>query len=226
MPNPTLLIGYPMGSPIGLVTALAWAAIPHDIARVDLIKRPEAFAAVNRRGEVPVLIDADGHVLTETLAIARWIEDRDTDRRVTFMPGTRESLRMWELASFLNTGFTAAFAPFWTAMEAPHLSDSEREVLRSFGGQQVRKRHDQLEAMIGDAPWLAGDRPSLADAVLFGVARWNEFHGVLDMSDYPRIASVRDRLAGDAAAQSAARVETDPDDPRVIDLAAALERAR
>lgn len=226
MPNPTLLIGYPMGSPIGLVAALAWADIAHDIARVDLLARSKAFLAINRRGEVPVLIDADGNVLTETLTIARWIEDRDSHRRVTFTPGTLESLRMWEIASFINTGFTAAFAPFWTAMEAPQLSESEREVLRSFGRQQVRKRHDQLEVMIGDSPWLAGERRSLADAVLLGVARWNEFHAVLDMGDYPRINRVRASLAGDGAAEAAARVETDVEDPRVVDLADALARAR
>lgn len=226
MPNPTLLIGYPMGSPIGLAAALAWAEIPHDIGRVDLLDRPAAFLAINPRGEVPVLIDAEGQVLTETLAIARWIENRDDARRVSFAPGSRDALRMWELASFLNTGFTGAFVPFWAAMEAPHLTTEQREFLRSFGTGLVRKRHEQLEAMLGEGPWLVGERRSLADAILLGVGRWVEFHEVFDVADYPRIAAVRAHIEKDAVAQAAARLESDPADPRVVDLAEALARAR
>jgi len=225
MANPTLLIGYPMGSPIGLAAALAWADIAHDIARVDLLDRPTAFLDVNARGEVPVLIDADARVLTETLAIARWIEDRDESRRVSFAPGSPDALRMWELASFLNTGFTGAFVPFWAAMEAPHLTNEQREFLRAFGKGLVRKRHDQLEAMLGDGPWLMGDRRSLADAILLGVGRWVEFHEVFDIGEYPRIAAVRAHIESDPAARAAATLEGDPADPRVVDLAEALARA-
>jgi len=225
MSKPTLLIGYPMGSPIGLATALAWAGIDHDIARVDLLDRPAAFLRINARGEVPVLIDAERRVLTETLAIARWIEDRDEDRHVSFSPGSRDALRMWELASFLNTGFTGAFVPFWAAMEAPHFTAEQREFLRAFGKALVRKRHDQLEAMLGDGPWLMGEHRSLADTILLGVGRWVEFHEVFDINEYPRIAAVRARIEKDPAAQAAARMESDADNPQVIDLSEALARA-
>jgi len=226
MHNPTLLIGYPMGSPIGLATALAWAGIDHDIARVDLLDRPAAFLEVNARGEVPVLIDADGRVLTETLAIARWIEDRDEARRVSFLPGSADALRMWEIAAFLNTGFTGAFVPFWAAMEAPHFTDEQRGFLRLFGSGLVRKRHAQLEAMLGDGPWLMGESRSLADAILLGVGPWVEFHEVFDIAEYPRIAAVRARIENDPAAQAAARLEKEATDPRVVDLADGLARAR
>lgn len=40
------------------------------------------------------------------------------------------------------------------------------------------ERHDKLEAMIGDAPFLVGARPALADGVLIGVARTSAGHQV------------------------------------------------
>ena len=81
---------------------------------------------------------------------------------------------------FLNTGFTGAFSPLWAALEMEHAAPAYRETLRDFGRKAVANRHAKLEAMIGDTPFLAGDRPTLADAVLIGVARWAEFHEAVD----------------------------------------------
>ena len=53
------------------------------------------------------------------------------------------------------------------------------------------ERHDKLEAMIGDTPFLVGDRPTLADGVLIGVARWLEFHEVAEVERWPRLAALR-----------------------------------
>jgi hypothetical protein len=37
--------------------------------------------------------------------------------------------------------------------------------LRAFGAARVIERHDRLEAMIGDHPFLMGERPTLADGI-------------------------------------------------------------
>jgi glutathione S-transferase len=71
--------------------------------------------------------------------------------------------------------------------------------LREFGRSAVTKRHEQLEAMIGDVPFLVGDRPTLADALLAGVARWLEFHQIFDAGKYPRLYRLRQRIESDAA---------------------------
>src|SRR5690606_35691474 len=94
-----------------------------------------------------------GSVLTETLAIARWIEHRDHARRVSFAPGSRESERMWQLMAFLNSGFTGAFTPYWVAMEAQGMPEDARAFLREQGRQAVVERHGKLEAMLDDSPY-------------------------------------------------------------------------
>ncbi len=89
--SPILLTGYPQGSSLGLVAALEWLGEPYRLARVEMPAQmqTDAYGRVNGRRETPVLIRDDGGVLTETLAIARWIEQRDHARRVSFAPGSR-----------------------------------------------------------------------------------------------------------------------------------------
>lgn len=207
--EPILLYGHPLGSSMGLVAALEWLGQPYRLSRVDMLKdmTSTAYRRVNDRSETPVLITDQGHVLTETMAIARWLELRDTARRISFAPGTPESDRMHQVMAFLNTGFTGAFSPLWVAFESEEAAPEFRETLRAYGRKTVANRHAKLEAMIGATPYLIGDRPTLADAVLVGVARWAEFHQAIDPSPYPKLAALRRRLESDPAVQFAVAIE-------------------
>lgn len=180
--EPILLYGFPAGSSMGLVAALEWLGQPYRLCRVDMLgeMREPSYARINARHETPVLITSEGRALTETMAIAAWLEARDADRRISFDPRSEEADRMHQLMAFVNTGFTGAFSPLWVALEMSPPDPAQQEALRRHGRDRVIERHDKLEAMIGTTPFLVGDRPTLADAVLIGVARWLDFHAVAD----------------------------------------------
>ena len=61
--------------------------------------------------------------------------------------------------------------------------------------------------MIGETPFLVGERPSLADGVLIGVARWLDFHKVAEPERWPRLLAVRRRIEADPAVQFALAIE-------------------
>ncbi|MDH6229923.1 glutathione S-transferase [Mesorhizobium soli] len=208
-PEPILTSGFPLGSSAGLVAAFEWLGQPYRLTRVDMLgeMREEPYKRLNGRVETPALITEEGRVLTETMAIALWLEARDPERRISFEPGTPEADRMHQFIAFLNTSFTSAFVPLWVALEADEVTEEERETLRKFGRSFVAKRHEQLEAMIGDSPYLVGDRPTLADAVFAGVARWVEFHKAIDPRDYPRILALRQRIEADPSFRFAVAIE-------------------
>ena len=69
------------------------------------------------------------------------------------------------------------------------------------------QRHDKLEAMIGDSAYLVGEKPTLADGVLAGVARWLEFHEVANAERWPKLAALRRRIEKDPAVAFATAVE-------------------
>ncbi|WP_313622571.1 glutathione S-transferase family protein [Achromobacter sp.] len=207
--EPILIAGFPLGSSAGLVTAFEWLGQPYRITRVDMLgeMRTDAYQRLNGRVETPVLITEEGHVVTETMAIALWLEARDADRRISFKPGTPEADRLHQYLAFLNTSFTGAFYPLWVALEAQDASDVEKETLRKFGRDAVALRHRQLEAMLGGSEYLLGNTPTLADAVFVGVARWADFHQAIEPRDYPRILALRQRLESDPAFRFASAIE-------------------
>lgn len=207
--EPILVYGYPAGSSMGLVAALEWLGQPYRLARVDMLgeMRAPAYARLNPRHETPVLITGEGAVLTETVAIAAYFEARDFERRASFAPESRDADRMRQLIGFVNSSFTGAFSALWTALEATDLAPVEVEALRAFGRAAVTKRHDQLEAMLGDAAFTCGDHPTLADGVLIGVARWLDFHAVAPRDRWPKLAAVRGRIEATQAVQFALACE-------------------
>ena len=207
--EPILLYGFPLGSSMGLVAAFERLGQPYRLCRVDMLTemKNDAYASINGRQETPVLITDEGRVLTETMAIAAWLEARDTQRRISFDPRSPEADRMHQLMAFVNTGFTAAFTPLWVAYEMESGEPALLATLRDFGRKAVRERHDRLEAMITDTDFLVGDRLTLADTTLIGVARWAEFHKAVDAAAYPRLAALRRRIESDPVVHYAQAIE-------------------
>lgn len=207
--EPILVYGHPLGSSMGLVAAFEWLGQPYRLCRVDMLNdmKNDAYARLNGRQETPVLITDGGLVLTETMAITLWLEARDSDRRISFETGSTESGTLHQLMAFLNTGFTGAFTPLWVAMELESPEPAFESALRRLGHDQVINRHDCLEAMIGDTPFLCASHPTLADAVLIGVARWLDFHEVANPARWPKLMKLRQRLEADPAVQFATAIE-------------------
>jgi glutathione S-transferase len=199
--EPILLYGFPAGSSMGLVAALEWLGKPYSLCRVDMLgeMRDPSYARINPRHETPAFITDKGEVLTETMAIAAWLEARDEERRISFAPLSREADRMHQLLAFVNTGFTSAFSPLWAAMEMDVPNPVMEAALREWGRASVAERHDKLEGMIGETAFLVGEQPSLADAVFVGVARWLDIHAVAEKGRWPKLAARRQRLEADPA---------------------------
>ncbi|WP_114953833.1 glutathione S-transferase family protein [Sphingosinicella terrae] len=207
--TPILLYGFPSGTSMGLVAALEWLGQPYRLCRVDMLgeMRDPSYARINARHETPVLITDEGRPLTETMAIAAYLEARDADLRISFDPRSPEADRMHQLMGFLNTGFTGAFTPLWVALELEQPDPDYQAALRRFGRGAVLERHDKLEAMVGEGRYLVGEHPTLADALLAGVARWLEYHEVADIGRWPRLQAIRARVEADPAILFATELE-------------------
>lgn len=207
--EPILVYGFPLGSSMGLVSALEWLGQPYRLSRVDMLgeMRDPSYARINARHETPAFVTPEGRVFTETMAITAWLEARDAERRVSFDPLSPEAERVHQLIGFLNTGFTGAFSPLWFALEMDNADPTIQTSLRRWGKERVRERHDKLEALVGDGPYLVGDRPTLADGVLIGVARWLEFHEAGERDRWPKLAAIRRRLEADPAVIFATAIE-------------------
>ncbi len=181
---------------MGLVASFERLGQPYRLCRVDMLgeMREPAYKRINPRVETPVLITDKGDVVTETMAIATWMEARDTERKISFDPLSCEADRMHQLMGFINTGFTGAFYPLWFALEMSEPDPAVQATLRQWGRERVIERHDRLEEMIGDTKFLVADHPTLADGMLIGVARWLDFHEVAEPQRWPQLQALRQRI--------------------------------
>ncbi len=205
---PLLFYGVPSGCSFGSIVALEWLGRPYRLCRIEMpeVVSSDAYKRINAVGETPAMRTAAGDFISESLAILNHIGALDLDLRLTFPQGTPAFDRLNQVLAYLNTSLFDAYSPFWYAVEHD-LEAMEKKVLTDYGHAKVRKAHADLEAMLGDQPWLLGEHRTLADAYFIGIARWNEYHQVVDRHDYPNLQRLYDQLEGDPAVVFAHAIE-------------------
>jgi glutathione S-transferase len=169
---------------------------------VDLADKPEWFVALSPLGKTPLLL-VDGQVLFESAVICDYLDEAHAPRLHPEAALERARHRAWiEFASALLGGIGA----FYNAPDAAALEASRRA---------LRRRFEQLEAVLGAGPYFAGQRFSVVDAAFAPALRYFETFDALGdwgwFDALPRVcawrsalaerASVRDAVAPDYAAR-------------------------
>jgi glutathione S-transferase len=208
--EPVLFYGVPQGCSFGSIVALEWLGQPYRLCRINMPEDMQGalYARVNPVRETPALLLEDGTTLSESAAILHNIAARGLAQGLGFAQGTRDYDRLNQILSFLTTSFFSAFSPLWTAYEMDE-NPPVQEMLRTLGRQEVAKAHAHLEGLLGDRPWLAGDRRTVADAYLMGIARWATYHNAVDPRDYPRLWRLVQKLEADPAVAFAHAIEAE-----------------
>jgi glutathione S-transferase len=205
---PILFYGVPEGCSFGSIVALEWSGLAYKLCRIEMPSQvsSSAYQKVNPVAETPTLMTGEGRLISQSVAILHHIGSRSASSGLVPAPGSAGFDRFNEVLAFLNTNFFESFAPLWYAMEN-ELTGSEKETLVRMGQHKVRKAHTDLEALIGNQRWLAGDHRTAADAYFMGIARWNNFHQVLDLRQYPALHAFHERLLLDPAVKFAHAIE-------------------
>ncbi len=206
--TPVLFYGVPEGCSFGSIVALEWSGLPYHLCRIEMpaeVGSP-AYRRVNPVAETPSLLTGDGRLVSESVAILHHIGARSRDPHLVPRQGTAAFDRFNQRLAFLNTGFFESFAGLWYALEHG-LSEAEQAPLKRMSHRKVHKAHADLEALLGDDPWLAGEQRSAVDAYFMGIARWNDFHQVLDRRAFPRLHRLHARLLDEPGVRFAHAIE-------------------
>lgn len=204
----TLFYGVPEGCSFGSIVALEWSGAKYNLCRIGMpdVVSGEDYKRINPVGETPTLMLPDGRLLSESMAILGHIAAKTSDKGLGFEPGSPDDDRLKQMLAFLNTSFFNAFSPLWYAFEHD-LTDKARAALRAYGIAKVEQAHAQLETLIAGRQWLIGDIRSLADAYFMGIARWNDFHKVVDRAAFPAVNGLYQRMLTDPAVRFAHAIE-------------------
>ena len=210
--TPILFYGVPEGCSFGSIVALEWSGLPYRLCRVGMPEAvsSDAYRPINTVGETPSLMLPDGRLMSESMAILNHIAARSIKSGFGFAQATERFDRLNQMLAFLNTSFFNAFAPLWYSLEHEMEPDAKK-ALRDYGIANVGKVHATLERLISGRQWLLGDRKSFADAYFAGIARWNDFHQVVDRRRFPTLDALYRRLQEDPAVRFAWAVEHEED---------------
>lgn len=182
--------------------ALREAGIAFELEKVDLAsKRTETgtdFLSVNPKGYVPALQLDDGEVLTEDQVILQYVADRNPDAGLAPPAGSMERYRLQEWLAFVATEVHKGFSPLWN----PAAPDITRQQAIS----QLSRRFEFLAGRLKEHPWLMGKRYSVADAYLFTILSWADYHRI-DLSPWPALMEYAARIASRPAALETLRAE-------------------
>ena len=203
-----LFYGVPSGCSFGSIVALEWLGVPYGLCRIEMpqMVSSDKYRRINPVAETPSLLTRSGELLSESMAILNHLGAQGIERQLSFKQGSREFDRLNQMLAFLNTTFFNAFSPLWHIVEHES-AGAEKEVLRAYGRDKVVRAHRDLEAMLGNNPWLLGAQRTLADAYFSGIARWTNYHDVIDRRDYPGLQRLYDKLEADPAVVFAHAIE-------------------
>ncbi|MBM6581123.1 glutathione transferase GstA [Microvirga sp. BT689] len=178
------------------------AGIPLTLEKVDLANRTTetgaSYLAINPKGYVPALGLQDNSVLTEASAIIQYLADSQTAADLAPANGTLERYRLLEWLGFISTEIHKGFGPLWN----PATPDAVKTATK----ERLANRFAYLDEKLGSQPFLMGSKFTIADAYLFTVVNWTNFHGI-DLSPFPNLQAFQARIAARPAVQQALEAE-------------------
>jgi len=149
--------------------------IPKEMVNlVEGEQRSEAFLAKNPLGSLPVLELDDGTILTESGAIIEYFEELHPEPTLL---GTTplERAQARRINRIVELGILRFAAQYFHATMAV-LPGSEKDATLAEGAKEAMLRAlDVVEAELGDGPWLAGERVTVADCTLFAAFEMARF---------------------------------------------------
>jgi len=166
---------------------LDYAQITHDLRTGA--QRDPAYAALNPQGRVPTL-DADGLMLTQSLAIIEWLEETYPTPRL--LPATANDRAIVRAMAQLVACDIHPLNNLADLQVLRSRLDADEDALNAW----IALGFDALETMIErhGGTFAFGNNPSLADCCLIPqVASAHRFK--VDLSAYPRIAAIADHCA-------------------------------
>ena len=177
------------------------AGVPYSTEKVDLkgkvTESGADFRKITARGAVPALEVEGGEVLTEGTAILQYIMDKAKPGHLAAV-GTLARARLHEALNFVATEVHKTYSPLFRGLDGA-AKDAQIALLEA--------RLQVLEDKLADGrDYLLGKDFSPADAYLFTVTNWSKPFAH-DLSKFPRLSALRDRIAARPSVQKAMKAE-------------------
>jgi glutathione S-transferase len=165
-------------------------AIPLEEVVVNLIageQKSDAHFARNPFGKLPVLELEDGSFIRESLSIIQYLEDLYPEPPL-IGADPRERARVRDLERVAEQGVLASVARIVHATDSP-LGLASNPAVADFFRELLPPNLAFLEAaLVEGGPFIAGERPTIADCTLAAALQFGRFRKLEFLDDYEHLA--------------------------------------
>lgn len=175
--------------------------LPFEAIRVDIRAKTYAggnYYDINPKGGVPALGLDNGEVLTEDAVILQYIADQKPQTNLIPKTGLWERYRCQEWLNYIATELHKGFSPLWQ----PTTPDDYRQIAR----KNLELKFNYVNTQLGKQDYLMGNQLSVADAYLFTVINWTNFHK-MDLTPWPHLKGFMERMAKRPSTVAALKAE-------------------
>lgn len=150
---------------------------------------PPAIAALTPTGSLPIIVDDDGTVVTQSLAILEYLEDTRPEPNMRGRTAV-ERVRTRQLVNVFDEALDAF--SLW-ARYGSDLGGNDRDVYRQvirLGAEGYFQKLRLAERMLENSEFVGGDQVTIADCVAMAMLQYTiEFYSVPIPPDCVRLAS-------------------------------------
>jgi len=183
--------------------ALREAGLPAELLKVDLathrLDDGADYLSINPRGYVPLLQLDDGSRHTEVAALLQYVGDLAPASGLMPAAGTRQRFEVLQWLTFISSELHKVFSPWLWHKET---ADSTRKACKD----RLALRFAELDTLLAQRSFLAGEQFTVADAYAFTVLNWAPMLG-LSLQAHPRLLAYLERVAARPAVRAALQAE-------------------
>ncbi len=175
--------------------------LPLELVKVDTKNKTtehgEDYLNISPKGYVPALVLDDGSLLTEGPVLVQYLSDLANDTELMPAAKTKERYQALEVLNCITSELHKSFTPLF--------SPKANNEVKAFARDKVNDRITLLQTQIlGDKPYLLGDKFSVCDAYCFTVLNWTNF---VDIELPEPLKAYQQRIASRPAVQEAMKAE-------------------
>ncbi len=168
-------------------------------ARLDFARgedRAQAFKRISPLGKVPA-IDVDGMQMSESAAICMWLAERHPESGLDYPPGDPLRPAYLQACSMVVSEVDPSVLALYLRQVA--MGQAPADLVTVMQAAQVVLA--DLDAWLGDRPYLVGERFSVADILLGYV--FSTVRSLHLLGAHPRLCQYAERVLSRPAAQQA-----------------------
>lgn len=148
---------------------LSLKKIPYDVVNINVFNKPEWYLQLNPEGKVPTFVDADGKVVTDSVAIANYLDEKYPDPPLYNNAMKAYDLELLELYSKITTVFHKCIRTTITAndIRVHRNEDANRSLDEVIGilSEVLIEYENDLESR--GTIYFGGDQPGMLDILMW-----------------------------------------------------------